>query len=116
MANKWIEHVKKFSKDNNKSYGCSISDPACKNSYKPVVKKTSKEIAEEKKKKREERNKFYYDQFKYDMIDRIKKMKEDNEKPLLKMKFNTLNKAIRDDIKENYTKYYNKLFMAGGAS
>ena len=50
------------------------------------------------------------------MIDRIKIIKKDSEKPLIRMKFNMLNKGIRDDIKENYAKYYNKLFMVGGAN
>jgi SAM-dependent methyltransferase len=35
MPNKWIEHIRKFSRENNISYGCSISDPRCKSSYKP---------------------------------------------------------------------------------
>jgi hypothetical protein len=103
MPNAWITHVKKYASDNNKSYGCSISDPACTASYTKVVKIS-------KKQKREERNKYYYDQFKYDMIDRIKKIKEDSEKPIIRMKFNMLNKDIKEDIKNNYSKYYEKLF------
>jgi len=31
--NKWVEHVRKFAKDNNISYACAVSDPACKASY-----------------------------------------------------------------------------------
>ena len=34
MVNAWILHVKKFALENNKSYGCAISDPLCKSSYK----------------------------------------------------------------------------------
>ena len=37
MPNAWITHVKKFAQENNKSYGCSIRDSACKNSYEKVV-------------------------------------------------------------------------------
>ena len=103
MKNPWIEHVKLWSKANNRSYGCAISDPACASAYTKVVKIS-------KKQKRLEREKFYYDQFKYDMIDRIKKIKEDSEKPLIRMKFNMLNKSIKDDIKNSYSKYYYKLF------
>ena len=44
------------------------------------------------------------------MIDRIKKIKEDSEKPIIRMKFNMLNKDIKEDIKNNYSKYYEKLF------
>lgn len=103
MTNSWITHVKQFAKENNKAYGCSISDPACATSYTKVVKVS-------KKQKRDERNKYYYDQFKYDMIDRIKKMKTDSEKPIIRMKFNMLNSKIKEDIKQNYSKYYDKLF------
>ena len=102
MANAWIEHVKKYSKDNNKSYGCSISDPQCKATYKPVIKKTKKE-------KREEQTIINQTQARNQFLNRLKDMKED-EKPILKMKFSTLNESIREDIKNNYSKYYNKLF------
>jgi len=34
MPNKWVEHVKRYSKNNNLSYGCAVSDPNCKASYK----------------------------------------------------------------------------------
>ena len=34
----------------------------------------------------------------------------DDDKPVLKMKFNSLNSIIRDDIKNNYPKHYDKLF------
>ena len=33
MTNLWIEHIKKYAKDNNLSYGCALSNPECKNSY-----------------------------------------------------------------------------------
>ena len=33
MVNKWIEHIRKYAKDNNLSYGCALSDPKCKSSY-----------------------------------------------------------------------------------
>ena len=103
MTNPWVQHVQQFAKENNKAYGCAISDPACTASYTKVVKIS-------KKQKRDERNKYYYDQFKYDMIDRIKNIKEDSEKPIIRMKFNMLNKNIKEDIKQNYRKYYDKLF------
>ena len=31
--NRWVTHVKEFSKRTGKSYGCAISDPECKASY-----------------------------------------------------------------------------------
>jgi hypothetical protein len=33
MPNKWVEFVKSWSKRNNKTYGCAISDPKCKADY-----------------------------------------------------------------------------------
>ena len=33
MANAWVEHIRKFAKDNNITYGCALSTPECKNSY-----------------------------------------------------------------------------------
>jgi|688.fasta_scaffold1471404_1 hypothetical protein len=33
MSNSWIEHVKKFAKDNNLSYGCALTDAKCKSAY-----------------------------------------------------------------------------------
>lgn len=31
--NRWVEHVRKFASDNNLSYGCALSKPECKDSY-----------------------------------------------------------------------------------
>lgn len=36
MGNKWVEHVKKFSKKHNISYSCAITDPLCKSEYKKI--------------------------------------------------------------------------------
>ena len=33
MPNSWVEHIKKYTKDNNFSYGCALSTPECKNTY-----------------------------------------------------------------------------------
>ena len=102
MPNAGITHVKKFAQENSKSYGCSISDPACKNSYEKIVKKSSKE-------KCEEQRVIHQAQARNQILNRIKSMTDD-DKPILKMKFNSLNESIREDIKKNYSKYYNKLF------
>jgi hypothetical protein len=32
--NPWVEHIKSFAKQNNLSYGCALSNPKCKQSYK----------------------------------------------------------------------------------
>ena len=42
MSNEWIEHVKKNARENNMTYGCAISDPRCKASYKPKHKIVTK--------------------------------------------------------------------------
>jgi hypothetical protein len=34
MPNRWVEHVKEFSRKKGLSYGCAISDPECKATYK----------------------------------------------------------------------------------
>ena len=33
-TNPWIIHVKKYALEHNKAYGCAISDPMCKETYK----------------------------------------------------------------------------------
>jgi len=48
MANKWIEHIKKWAKDNNSTYGCALSNPKCKEDYK----KSKEEPKQEEKFKR----------------------------------------------------------------
>ena len=60
MPNAWVIHVKKFASENNKSYGCAISDPECKASYvRPIKekKKTKKQLKEEAE--QEEKRKYY---------------------------------------------------------
>lgn len=102
MPNKWIEHVKEFSKKHNISYACALSHPDLKNDYQKVIKKSYKE-------KQEEKQKIIFDQLKYNILSKIKNMTED-DKPLIKMKYNSLNNSIKEDIKNNHSKYYNKLF------
>lgn len=33
MPNRWVEHVKSFAAKNNLSYGCALSKPECKETY-----------------------------------------------------------------------------------
>ena len=40
MPNAWVEHIKKYAKDNILSYVCALSTPECKNTY---VKSTPKQ-------------------------------------------------------------------------
>ena len=102
MPNKWIEHVKEFCKKNNLSFGCALSHPDLRTTYTPVVKKTHKQ-------KREEKEELIFNQLKMNILSKIKHMNDD-DKPLIRMKFNVLNTKIKDDIKNNYPQYYDKLF------
>jgi hypothetical protein len=36
MPNAWIEHVRTYAADNNLSYACALSTPACRESYQPT--------------------------------------------------------------------------------
>lgn len=67
MANAWVEHIKRFARDKGMTYGCALSDPECKATYKkpprPLTQKKEREsmgaedasakaiVAEEKAKK-----------------------------------------------------------------
>ena len=59
MSNEWIEHVKKNARENNMSYGCAISDPRCKASYKPkhkIVTKSPTDVPKKLTTKKKEKN------------------------------------------------------------
>jgi len=40
MTNSWVDFVKKYSKQNNISYGCAVSKLDCKNKYQEYKKST----------------------------------------------------------------------------
>jgi hypothetical protein len=42
MASAWIEHVKKYAKDNNMKYNEALKDAKCKSSYKKSEKPEKK--------------------------------------------------------------------------
>ena len=102
MTNSWILHVKKYASDNNKSYGCAISDPLCKASYNKPVKKTKKELEDEKIKVIRLQT---ITMFKNKVVN----MKPD-EIPMLRGKYNSYTKAIRDQFRQKYPNTYKKLF------
>jgi hypothetical protein len=54
MPNKWVEHVRKFAKDNNLSYGCALSDPNIRKGYEPTGKKAQAKRADEERDKRQD--------------------------------------------------------------
>jgi hypothetical protein len=37
MPNRWIEHVRLYAKNHNIGYGCALSTPECRETYKPKV-------------------------------------------------------------------------------
>ena len=49
MPNKWVEHVRKFAKDNNLSYGCALSDPNLRKGYVPTGKKAKAKYDDERR-------------------------------------------------------------------
>lgn len=102
MPNRWIEHVKKFARENGLSYGCAMSNPNLKDGYIPSVKMSSKD---KKQIKIDAMNKTIT----ITLLKRIKNMTSE-DRPLVLMKFNAASQPIRDTIKEQYPKYYNKLF------
>ena len=103
MPNKWIEHVKKYAKDNNLSFGCALTCPNLKKDYIPVLKLTKKE-------KENKTKQLIIISSVNTMIHKIKTMNEETDKPVLRMKYNSYSESIRDIIKDKYPKYYNKLF------
>ena len=52
VVNKWVEHIRKYAKDNKVSYGCALGMPECRASYKS--KKDLKKEAEPKKEEKKE--------------------------------------------------------------
>ena len=49
MPNAWVEHVRKFARDNKLTYGCALSDVNIRKGYVPKGQKAKKKYDEEKK-------------------------------------------------------------------
>jgi len=99
--NKWINHVKNCANENNLSYACALSQPNVKTNYEKVIKKTRRQQVKEK-----------LEIMKYQNIEFLKnkiKNMSDDDIPIIRMKFNSYNKEIRDGLKEKYPIYYEKL-------
>jgi len=94
MANKWIEHVKKFASDNNVAYACAISDPRCKSSYEKPTKKDKIDNVSIKASKI--------------FIIRYKEASPE-DKIKFKSKFNLLDDTMKKIIKDTTPNIYNKL-------
>ena len=132
MPNAWVIHVKKWSAANNKAYGCAVSDPDCRASYKkpvkvkPLTKKQkikekeneSNELQmmeqEEKKQRQEEKKKA---QVKYlkEQEEMLKYYEEEREKERNNQLYLSEFLDIKIVKKERGTspeemKYFNKMF------
>ena len=99
--NKWIQHVKQFSKDNNIAYACAISDKRCKESYNKLPKISYKQKKENKKNQ-------VINSIIYDLKEKIK-YSDNSNKNLLKEKFNNLSEEAKNMFISKYKKYYDQL-------
>jgi small-conductance mechanosensitive channel len=100
MTNPWIEHVRKYAKDNNITYMCAITE--AKESYQKVDKKAEKE-----KKENEMLNV---------IVKRFKKqyneVKDDDTKfKFLKSNFNKKNENIKQYVKAKAPNLYEQLIF-----
>ena len=55
MPNAWVTHVKQFAADSNLSYGCALSLPECKDTYKIKIKIKKNQKQKNQKKKKEQK-------------------------------------------------------------
>ena len=80
MPNAWVIHVKKWSAANNKSYGCAVSDPDCKSSYKKTVKVKPLTKKQQMKEKENESNEIQ-------MMEQEEKKQRQEEKKKAQVKY-----------------------------
>jgi hypothetical protein len=65
MSNKWIDHIRKWAKDNNSTYACALSNPKCKEDYHKTSKQHSTKQVKEKQKSVKDESTF--DSLSYDL-------------------------------------------------
>ena len=102
MPNKWIQHVRMYSKEHNVTYACALSQPDIKDGYEKVIKKSKKQINEEKIKLFISQN--------IEMLKNKIKYMNDDDKPIIKMKVKSYNQAVQNGLKEKYPELWDKLF------
>lgn len=98
-TNKWIEHVRKYAKENNIAFSCAISDKRCKETYNKIPKVSYKE-------KKQKKTNQVINSIIYDLKEKIK---NGDNKDLLKSKFENLSQEAKTMFIEKYKKYYNQL-------
>ncbi len=94
MANKWVEHVKRWATDHKISYSCALSSPEMKAAYtktpKPIKPKTLTRFQIEQQKKKDEETKKQQEEAK-------KKEEEEfklNKKMMVEVKKSRLKKVV----------------------
>jgi len=100
MVNPWILWVKKYSKENNVSYACAITE--AKDTYVKKVKKT-------KEQEDEENLKFWGGKLKILKADYKKRGDDEDQINLLKMRFKNYGQGLKDYVKTNDSYFYDKL-------
>ena len=89
----WTDHVKKWASEHNKTYGCSISDPRCKASYKGGKTAAGKKMVQSEllekypaysayKEAKKSRNKKLFKELN---LERLKRAQKAAEKPKVRM-------------------------------
>lgn len=100
MTNPWVEHVRKYAKENNITYMCAITE--AKASYQKVDKK------ERDKQKTEELYKGFLKRFKKQYLE----VKDDDTKfKFLKSNFNKKNEGLKQFVKDKAPKLYDELIF-----
>lgn len=101
MVNPWVEHVRKYAKDNNISYGCAISE----------AKATYIKVNKKEKEKQEADNVFL------NLLKRIRKQylefkdKDETKFKFLKSNFNKKNDKFKAYVKNKAPTLYNELIF-----
>ena len=48
MVNPWVQHIRNYASKNDQTYGCALSDPKCRDAYKPRSSTTKTTITSNK--------------------------------------------------------------------
>ena len=102
MTNPWIEHVRKYAKDNDITYMCAISK--AKETYVKPDKKA------EEQKKTDEMNETIMKRLKKDYL-KAKEADDETKIKFVKSNFNKKNKEFQQYVKSNNEKLYKLLLF-----
>ena len=48
MVNPWVQHIRNYASKNDQTYGCALSDPKCRDAYKPKSSTTKTTVTSNK--------------------------------------------------------------------